>query len=104
MDGPVSGFSASEADGGFNIVVPGRKSLSTSTALVRKDKRIQALDVIPREDATEINVRFKGEPPAYLVKVRSDRVEIALGGDKKEGGDTKKVASKKKDKKKKKAD
>ncbi len=102
MDGPVSGFSASEADGGFNIVVPGRKSLSTSTALVRKDKRIQALDVIPREDATEINVRFKGEPPAYLVKVRSDRVEIALGGDKKEGGDTKKVASKKTDKKKKK--
>jgi hypothetical protein len=108
MDGPVSGFTATEVDGGFNLVVPGRKSLSTSTALVRKDKRISSLDVIPREDATEIGVRFKGEPPAYLVKVRSDRVEIALGADKSEksdkseGGDKKKVASKKKGDKKKK--
>ncbi|MBL9023336.1 MAG: PilZ domain-containing protein [Myxococcales bacterium] len=104
MDGPVSGFSASEVEGGFNILVPGRKSLSTSTALVRKDKRISSLDVIPREEATEINVRFKGEPPAYLVKVRSDRVEIALGSDKKgdDGEKTKKVAAKKKGDKKKK--
>lgn len=104
MDGPVSGFTASEVEGGFNIVVPGRKSLSTSTALVRKDKRISSLDVIPREEATEINVRFKGEPPAYLVKVRSDRLEIALGSEKKgdDGEKTKKVAAKKKSDKKKK--
>jgi hypothetical protein len=101
MDGPVTGFSATEADNGFDVVVPGRKSLSTSTALVRKDKRIASLDVIPREEATEINVRFKGDAPAYLVKVRSDRIEIALGGEKKKEGDTKKVASKKKTDKKK---
>jgi hypothetical protein len=100
MDGAVTGFSATEAENGFDVVVPGRKSLSTSTALVRKDKRIASLDVIPREDATEINVRFKGDAPAYLVKVRSDRIEIALGGEKKDGG-TKKVASKKKSDKKK---
>ncbi|NUO47508.1 MAG: hypothetical protein HOV80_01485, partial [Polyangiaceae bacterium] len=100
MDGPVTGFSATEAENGFDVVVPGRKSLSTSTALVRKDKRIASLDVIPREDATEINVRFKGEAPAYLVKVRSDRIEIALGGEKKDG-ENKKVASKKKGDKKK---
>lgn len=103
MDGPVAGFSASEVEGGFDIVVPGRKSLSTSTALVRKDKRISSLDVIPREDVTEINVRFKGEPPPYLVKVRSDRVEIALGSEKKGSSEkTKKVAAKKKSDKKKK--
>ena len=103
MDGPVAGFSASEVEGGFDVVVPGRKSLSTSTALVRKDKRISSLDVIPREDATEINVRFKGEPPPYLVKVRSDRVEIALGSEKKGSSEkTKKVAAKKKSDKKKK--
>jgi hypothetical protein len=102
MDGPVEGFSAAESDGGFTLTVPGRKSLSTSTALVRKDKRIAALDVIPREEATEINVRFKGDAPPYLVKVRSDRIEIALGADEadKKSEDKKKVASKKKSTKK----
>ncbi len=105
MDGPVQGFTATEVDGGFDLTVPGRKSLSTSTALVRKDKRISSLDVIPREDATEINVRFKGDAPAYIVKARSDRIEIALGGAKEEGdkvADKKKVAAKKKSDKKKK--
>ncbi len=105
LDGPIEGFSAKEIEGGFTLTVPKRKSLSTSSALMRKDKRLSAVDVINNQDGVEITIKFKGEPPAYKAKVRSDRIEIALGG---EGGtkkadkkpDAKKVAAKPKKKKK----
>lgn len=96
MDGPVEGFSATEIEHGFAIVVPKHQSISSSSALVRKDKRLTAVDVENREDGAEIRMKFKGEPPAYKVKVRGDKIEIRLGGaaGASEKADAKKVASK----------
>lgn len=79
MDGPIEGFVGEQTEDGFAIKVPSRKSLSTSSALVRKDKRLAGLDVVNREQAAEVVLRFKGEAPPYKVKVRGDRLEIALG-------------------------
>lgn len=97
LDGPVAGFTATENDDGFTITVPKRKSTSTSSALVRKDKRLSAVDVVNREDAAEIVVKFKGDVPGYKAKVRGDRIEIALSSES-GGGDSeaapKKVAKK----------
>lgn len=104
MDGPIEGFSASEAEDGFTIVVPKHKSASTSSTLVHKDKRLSAVDVVNREEGAEITVKFKGDVPAYKAKVRGDRIEIALGGEggSKKSDEKKKVAAKKPDAKKKK--
>jgi hypothetical protein len=93
LDGPVAGFTAVENDDGFTLLVPKRKSTSTSSALVRKDKRLAAVDVVNRDDDAEITVKFKGEVPGYKVKVRGDRIEIALSSE--AGASPKKVASKK---------
>lgn len=79
MDGPIEGFVGEQTEDGFVVKVPSRKSLSTSSALVRKDKRLAGLDVVNREQAAEVVLRFKGEAPPYKVKVRGDRLEIALG-------------------------
>ncbi len=79
MDGPIEGFVGEQTEEGFVVKVPSRKSLSTSSALVRKDKRLAGLDVVNREQAAEVVLRFKGEAPPYKVKVRGDRLEIALG-------------------------
>jgi hypothetical protein len=98
LDGPVAGFTAVENDDGFTLLVPKRKSTSTSSALVRKDKRLAAVDVVNRDDDAEITVKFKGEVPGYKVKVRGDRIEIALSSE--AGASPKKVASKKPDAKK----
>jgi hypothetical protein len=112
LDGPVEGFSAKEIDGGFTLTIPKRKSKSTSSALVRKDKRLAAVDVVNNDAGVEITVKFKGDAPGYKAKVREDKIEIALSGgpasdksdekkaDKK--GDPKKVAKKVDPKKKKK--
>lgn len=100
MDGPVEGFSASESDDGFTLVVPKHKSASTTSSLTHKDKRLSAVDVVNREDGAEITVKFKGEVPAYKAKVRGDRIEIALGSDgggKKAEHKAKATASKKPD-------
>jgi hypothetical protein len=99
LDGPVAGFTATENDDGFTLIVPKRKSTSTSSALVRKDKRLSAVDVVNRDDEAEITVKFKGDVPGYKAKVRGDRIEIALSSEA-GGAAPKKVASKKPDAKK----
>ncbi len=101
MDGPIAGFVGKESEDGFTITVPGRKPQSSTGGLMRKDKRISALDVVPMETGTELTLHFKGEPPAYLAKVRGDRLEIALSGSSASSSDEpKKVANKKTSKKK----
>jgi len=99
MDGPIAGFVGKESDDGFTIVVPGRKPLSSTSGLMRKDKRISAMDVVPMEAATEITIHFKGETPSYLAKIRGDRLEIALSGGGSKAAAPKKVAKKKSTKK-----
>lgn len=99
MDGPIEGFVGSEEEDGFSITVPKTRSKSTGSALVRKDPRLSAVDVVNREDGSEIHVKFKGEPPPYKVKVRGDKLEIAFGKSgsgkaESKKGETKKVAQK----------
>lgn len=102
MDGPVAGLRGQEIDGGFEITVPGRKSAASASSLARKDKRIDAVDVVNKEDGAVVTVKFKGdEVPGFLAQVKGDRLEIAIAGEAKKGGG-KKVASKSKSKSKKK--
>ena len=83
------------------------KSTASASSLARKDKRIDAVDVVNKEDGAIVTVKFKGdEVPGFLAQVKGDRLEIAISGEAKKDGDgpAKKVASKskKKDAKKKK--
>ena len=80
MDGPIAGISGEETEGGFTIRVPGRKSISSSSGLARKDKRLQAVDVTNHEDAADVMVKFKGDVPSFLAKGKGDVLEIAIGG------------------------
>ena len=88
MDGPIAGISGEANEHGFTVKVPGRKSIRSSSSLAHKDKRLSAVDVTNREDAAEVSLTFKGDVPAYLAKVKGDRLEIQIGGE------PKKVASK----------
>ncbi len=104
MDGPLAGITGRDADGGFTITVPGRKSAASVSGLARKDKRIEAVDVVNKEEGAVVTVKFKnGEVPGFLAQAKGDRLEIAISSDEKSGktdGPAKKVASKSKDKEK----
>jgi hypothetical protein len=89
MDGAVAGIRGTSSPMGFTIAVPGRRALSSSSDLARKDKRLESVDVINTPEGSEITVAFREPIAAYVAKVRGERLEIALGTDKQD----KKVAS-----------
>jgi hypothetical protein len=89
MDGPVETLNGASGAMGFTISLPGRRSLSASSELARKDKRIASLQVVNNAHGAEVTVQFKDGIPAYRARAKGDKLEIALGT---EG--RKKVASK----------
>jgi hypothetical protein len=89
MDGPVEALNGASGAMGFTISLPGRRSLSASSELAQKDKRIASLQVVNNAHGAEVTVQFKDGIPAYRARAKGDKLEIALGT---EG--RKKVASK----------
>jgi hypothetical protein len=89
MDGPVEALNGASGAMGFTISLPGRRSLSASSELARKDKRIASLQVVNNAHGAEVTVQFKDGIPAYRARAKGDKLEIALGTEVR-----KKVASK----------
>ncbi|MCK6588945.1 MAG: PilZ domain-containing protein [Polyangiaceae bacterium] len=89
MDGPVETLNGAAGAMGFTISMPGRRSLSSSSELARKDKRIASLQVVNNAHGAEVTVQFKDGIPAYRARAKGDKLEIALGT-----AGLKKVASK----------
>ena len=93
MDGPIERITGAAGAMGFTISLPDRRSVSATTDLARKDKRLSSVNVVNTSHGAEVTLRFKDGVPPYLAKVKGDRLEIALGS---EHG-SKKVAKKKHD-------
>jgi hypothetical protein len=97
MDGALDGLVGASGAMGFTISVPNHRALSTSSDLAKKDKRLASVKVVNTSQGAEITVQFKDGVPAYLARIKGDKLEIALGNDKK-------MVAKKKGKKKKHSD
>ncbi|MFS8067667.1 MAG: hypothetical protein ACMG6S_14985, partial [Byssovorax sp.] len=93
MDGPIERINGASGAMGFTISLPDRRSVSSTTDLARKDKRLSSVNVINTSHGAEVTLQFKDGVPAYLAKVKGDRLEIALGTER----GPKKVAKKKHD-------
>lgn len=93
MDGPIERINGAAGAMGFTISIPDRRSVSATTDLARKDKRLSSVNVVNTSHGAEVTLQFKDGVPPYLAKVKGDRLEIALGSE--HGG--KKVAKKKHD-------
>jgi hypothetical protein len=93
MDGPIERITGAAGAMGFTISLPDRRSVSATTDLARKDKRLASVNVVNTSHGAEVTLQFKDGVPPYLAKIKGDRLEIALGS---EHG-SKKVAKKKHD-------
>ncbi len=93
MDGPIERINGAAGAMGFTISLPDRRSVSSTTDLARKDKRLASVNVVNTSHGAEVTIQFKDGVPPYLARVKGDRLEIALGN---EHG-AKKVAKKKHD-------
>jgi hypothetical protein len=106
MDGPIARINGAAGAMGFTISLPDRRSVSSTTDLARKDKRLSSVNVINTSHGAEVTLQFKDGVPPYLAKVKGDRLEIALGSEhgakkvakKKHTGDKSKAKTKKKSK------
>ncbi|MEM1031709.1 MAG: hypothetical protein AAGN82_15265, partial [Myxococcota bacterium] len=78
MDGKVEGIVGEETSTGFKVVVPGRKSVSSTSGLARKDKRLTAVDVVNYPDRSEVTLRFRKDVPAFVAKAQGKRLIIHI--------------------------
>jgi hypothetical protein len=111
LDGDIEGFNGAKGAMGFTVVLPGRRILSSSGELQKKDKRIATFQIVNKPNAAELTIQFKDGVPAYLARAKGDKLEIMLGNEgkakkaiakvnkSKKKADAKKTASKGKDKK-----
>jgi hypothetical protein len=91
MDGPIERITGASGAMGFTISIPGRRSVSAASDLARKDKRLASVNVVNTSHGAEVTVQFKDGVPPYLAKAKGNKLEIAIGKEKK-------VAKKKKSK------
>jgi hypothetical protein len=106
LDGPIGELRGAQLPNGFVVAVPNRKSLEAAGPLAAKDPRIASAKVVNQPGGAELTIAFKDDVPSYLVRAKSDALEIVLAkgkavADKKPGKD-KKAAPKKNAKPKKK--
>jgi hypothetical protein len=100
MDGAIERIHGASGAMGFTLSIPGRRSLSNSSELTRKDKRLASVSVLNNASGAEVTVQFKDGVPPYLAKANGDRLEIALGTEKKIASKGKKHGDEKAKKKK----
>jgi len=81
LDGDVEGFNGAKGAMGFTIVLPGRRILSSSSELQKKDKRIATFQIANKPNGAELTLQFKDGVPAYLARAKGNKLEIMLGTD-----------------------
>ncbi len=79
LDGDVEGFNGAKGAMGFTIVLPGRRALSNSGELQKKDKRLATFQIANKPNGAEITLQFKDGVPAYLARAKGNKLEIMLG-------------------------
>lgn len=81
LDGDVEGFNGAKGAMGFTIVLPGRRALSNSGELQKKDKRIATFQIANKPNGAEVTLQFKDGVPAYLARAKGNKLEIMLGNE-----------------------
>jgi PilZ domain len=79
MDGRIDRIQGASEPTGFTVVIPKRKSVTSSSSLLKQDKRIEKLTVANEGSGAEIRLSFKDGVPAYLVRAKNDTLEVVLG-------------------------
>ncbi len=78
MDGAIEKIEGDSQPTGFTVVIPGRRSLEPAAPLAARDSRIASIRVTNDGPGAELTVAFKDGVPNYLVRAKSDTLEIVL--------------------------
>ncbi|HXN32876.1 MAG TPA: PilZ domain-containing protein [Polyangiaceae bacterium] len=78
MDGPIEVIEGAQQPTGFDVKVPGRRSLEAAAPLAARDSRIAAIKVNNASSGAMLTVAFKDGVPNYQVSAKGDMLVIAL--------------------------
>ncbi|MDQ2644602.1 MAG: hypothetical protein M3020_12350, partial [Myxococcota bacterium] len=78
LDNPGAALQGASEATGFSVVVPSRKVMEAAGGIAKRDPRIARIRATNTPAGAQISIRFKGEVPAYRVRLRKDYVEFLI--------------------------
>jgi hypothetical protein len=78
LDEPGSTLRGERTPTGFDVIIPGRKTMESGTAIARRDSRIAKVSTKNGSDGARVSFRFRSDIPAYKVRLRNDFVEFFI--------------------------
>jgi hypothetical protein len=78
LDEPGATLRGERTPTGFDVIVPGRKTMESGTAIARRDSRIAKVTTKNGSDGARISFRFRSDIPAYKVRLRNDFIEFFI--------------------------
>jgi hypothetical protein len=63
---------------GFDVIVPGRKTLESGAAIAKRDGRVAKVTTKNGSDGAHVSLRFRSGIPAYKARLRDDYLEIFI--------------------------
>ena len=78
LNKPGEGLRGERTPTGFDVFIPGRKTMESGTAISRRDDRIAKVVTRNGTEGARVSFRFRGPIPAYKVRLRKDFVEFFI--------------------------
>jgi hypothetical protein len=81
LDRPAEGLRGERTPTGFDVVIPGRKTLESGSAISRRDRRFAKVSTKNGSDGAHVSFRFRSSVPGYKVRLRKEYIEIFISAD-----------------------
>jgi hypothetical protein len=78
LDQPGASLRGERTPTGFDVIIPGRKTMESGNAISSRDDRIAKVRTQNGADGTRISFRFRGSIPPYKVRLRKDFIEFFI--------------------------
>jgi hypothetical protein len=78
LDEPGAALRGERTPTGFDVIIPGRKTMESGTAIARRDSRIAKVSTKNGSEGARVSFRFRSDIPAYKVRLRNDFVEFFI--------------------------
>jgi hypothetical protein len=78
LDQPGTSLRGERTPTGFDVIIAGRKTMESGTAIAKRDPRIAKVSTKNGTDGTRVSFRFRSDIPAYKVRLKQDFVEFFI--------------------------
>jgi hypothetical protein len=81
LDAPGEAIRGQSTARGFQVIVPGRKSLESPRGFAKRDSRISRVSANNGSEGAKFVWQFQGEVPPYRVRFRKDAIEFLISAE-----------------------